>query len=398
MIKIWGKQKMKPCWILLVVCTKFVIDIFLLFNLSISLYLSFVSNILFIAIYIMLVFSLSTYRNTMAQSNKVPIVLLDAMIFIIYVMFINIIENDSMFAALLYPSLWFSIMWLAYVYAVNNNVNFINLGFTVVVTNIIIGIVYLTQVINIEFDINKQAMRINSVFYILMGLPFILMLKKKRIRVVLVVLVLIVTMFSYKRTAIVIFFIESFIYFSLVMKSRISRKAFVKMIFVSALIIVSIIYSYDYIVQFTGQDILLKLSDMKADRGSGRIDIYIRVVDALKDSSIFNIVFGHGYGGVARELGGMSSHNDFLEIFFNYGLVGFYLFMRWLCRMFAYVKKMRREHFRYVNIYIVSLIGFCIMICLTHLVFIPSYFYYLTFLWGVFLGNFKRSITGRKLY
>ena len=62
---------------------------------------------------------------------------------------------------------------------------------------------------------------------------------------------------------------------------------------------------------------------MNEDEGNGRLDIYSDVFVQYLDSDLFSQLFGHGYNMVSVVLKGPSAHNDFLEVLYDYGIIGF---------------------------------------------------------------------------
>lgn len=94
------------------------------------------------------------------------------------------------------------------------------------------------------------------------------------------------------------------------------------------------------------------------DNGSGRSDIWKSAINDYWNGSIFNILFGYGYGGIEVSNGfGMATstmHNQFLQNLVSYGIVGFALYLRLLFLVF-------KEYIRNKVDYVGCFIGIMIM-------------------------------------
>ena len=71
-----------------------------------------------------------------------------------------------------------------------------------------------------------------------------------------------------------------------------------------------------------------RFQNISEDGGSGRDIVFAKVFYSIFDSSTGDFVFGHGYNAVLLDkVGfGFSAHNEFLEVFYDYGLVGIMMF------------------------------------------------------------------------
>lgn len=74
---------------------------------------------------------------------------------------------------------------------------------------------------------------------------------------------------------------------------------------------------------------------------SGRSDMHSEIFNHISHSFFPEIIFGHGYGGTTKILG-MPAHNDFIDIFYNYGIIYFILYsfivLLFIYKCFAWYK------------------------------------------------------------
>lgn len=104
------------------------------------------------------------------------------------------------------------------------------------------------------------------------------------------------------------------------------------------LLIVDLLFLNNLIInKFFDKSILIRLSG------------YSEIFDAMKEFSILEIFFGKGSSSVIA-LRGLAAHNDFLEYFFDYGLLGLFFFMLFLTSLFIFLKQGRNTSFAIIII------------------------------------------------
>lgn len=162
-------------------------------------------------------------------------------------------------------------------------------------------------------------------YFLIATLPFIFSLNSKKAKSILLILTLVACILSAKRTGIVA--IVFIMLMSVNVRSFLSSKTwkqFPKFIFVALLIFVMLNF-------FLGDELNLifdRFKGMSEDGGSGRDIVYADVWSMIKSSNLTQLIFGHGYNAVQgdSELG-FSSHNDFLEITYDFGVWGIMCYM-----------------------------------------------------------------------
>ena len=122
----------------------------------------------------------------------------------------------------------------------------------------------------------------------------------------------------------------------------------------------------------------------KEDITNGRETIYRVTWKMIKASTESQLVFGHGHNAVRRDSPlEISAHNDFLEIFYDYGTIALMLYLG----LWFYVVKQFLFHFRndtdYFLPYALSICIFAVMALVSQLVVYVSYFLYLVMFWAV---------------
>lgn len=178
----------------------------------------------------------------------------------------------------------------------------------------------------------------SDIYYSLCLFPFALQLiKNKRWKLVIIFAQFFVTFLSNKRTGFIALCIGLILYFILETSGE-SKKNFIRMFGRILLIVVAIwvlYYVSTYVDNRFGFGIYARLNRLETDEGSGRGRMYQAVWNAIKNSSWFEILFGHGMNTAGKVAGAGYAHNDFLEVFYDYGLFSF------ICIIIYYVSIIR---------------------------------------------------------
>ncbi|GAA1748909.1 hypothetical protein GCM10009810_06760 [Nostocoides vanveenii] len=232
----------------------------------------------------------------------------------------------------------------------------------------------------------RGGLLINAIFYVILGLPFILAIQSRTMRMAGILVIVTAAAASNKRTAIVALSVALFMY--LLTENRRSKPA-TTLRFRPGLaaggLILAVITPYWVGLRVFGVDILAKFADAGQDGGSGRAEIYSWVWKRLGEASANRLFFGHGTNAVAQETGGFSAHNDFLEVAYDYGLVGFGLYLFVYACLIATLIKLVSSRNRYAGAWAASLGLFATLSSLSHLALIPTYVALLAVFWGYIL-------------
>ena len=117
---------------------------------------------------------------------------------------------------------------------------------------------------------------------------------------------------------------------------------------------------------------------------TGREAIYLVTIEMIKHSSPAHILLGNGHNGVRRDSPlGISAHNEFLEIIYDYGIIILMVYLG----LWVYVLRQWYFHYRNNTIfflpYTMSVCIFAVMAMVSQLVLYCSYFLYLVIFWGI---------------
>ncbi len=213
-------------------------------------------------------------------------------------------------------------------------------------------------------------------YFCIMMLPFIL-LQKHKYKYVFIFLIIIASLLASKRTGIMTLLISLFIYY-LISEKGLTRKIKMLLMFSAFSFFVFIITDIFFKEQL---NILLeRFYNISEDGGSGRDVVFADVLNLIQNSSTTNFIFGHGYNTVVDVIA-FSAHNDFLEVFYDYGLIGFIIY----CSIYIVIVYNIKEesNIKIKSSLIVSLVLFFLTSLASHLVLFPTSIICLCAYWGI---------------
>ena len=141
----------------------------------------------------------------------------------------------------------------------------------------------------------------------------------------------------------------------------------------------------------TGGYIIGRFDAISEDEGSGRLGIYMEVIAKIQKSDFISFIFGHGRLAVEKVTAyGMPAHNDFLEMFYDYGVIMFILYLVFHIFFLLNIFKLIRIKSAYAPIMAMSYVSFFIFSMISH-VFLYSYFLFYIMLWGAVWGTLNRE-------
>jgi membrane protein len=157
-------------------------------------------------------------------------------------------------------------------------------------------------------------------FIIIFFLPFLFISENKFIAFILAICLVALVFISVKRSLIIAVTLFSISYYGIgiYFNKNISNKR--KIIFTISILAILIIVTSYYSNSVYGEQLDQRLSKLEEDGGSGRDAIYAQAYDKIIQSDIIELLFGHGYNTVQKDMG-IPSHNELLEIGYDFGIL-----------------------------------------------------------------------------
>ena len=232
---------------------------------------------------------------------------------------------------------------------------------------------------------------LNPVYFISYLMPVVLLLRSKVLKVGILLLIFVVVILSYKRLAILAYSTSILVYFYYLSRSG-SNAKFWKIITVflgSVMFIAVMAFSFRYMGAAFGLDWSGRMSDMVSGGGSGRFDIWKGTIAALASQPSYWL-FGHGYLATENTAFGWA-HNDFIEILYDFGLLGLALYLMFIGKIIKTFIEMKKLRYMHLDAFAVSLVWFAWGTMFSMLVIKPFWFLSLAFFWGMTIADFENT-------
>ena len=254
------------------------------------------------------------------------------------------------------------------------------------IQNVVIQIVIALYMYNRFFTYQAGAQKLNSIFYVLLLMPFVFCQSNAIIRNILIGEMAFATFISLKRTAVLILAICYIVY--IIKQDRDNRKTLIKILgAIAAGTILLLVVQNKF-----GYNLVGKLSTTLEDGGSGREAIYSELFSKLFTRDFQQVIFGGGLRAVYNLINS-TAHNDFFEVIYDFGLVGFIAYLMIYKRLISIYKMMILHDYQFSFSFLSSVIIFVIMSLLSHVLMIPTYMLFICIFWAECIRDFEHSIT-----
>lgn len=230
----------------------------------------------------------------------------------------------------------------------------------------------------------NTRVQLNAVYFTLATLPWVLTQRRRLWRVGAVLLIALAVYSSLKRTALVALLAGGIAYFliGLMVAPRRERLRHLGLAIVCA---IAGIMSFVWIDDALDNAFSMRVGAVIDDQGTGRIGIYKAAAESLDKLSTGRWLLGGGHGAVQRAIG-VSAHNDWLEVMFDFGLVGLCLYSAIHVLLLRRLGLLTRARSEYAPAYAACYAVFFVFSAISHLIIYPTYFIYITAFWGAVEG------------
>jgi O-antigen ligase len=320
-------------------------------------------------------------------------------LWMIYIVFNALINSNNLFLDLRETLWWPLTYFLFYFISYNDNKNqYIHLIIRYFpIFFIAITLQYASiRLASLNFGslIAQAMMSVNHVFFVALLLPFAFLIKKKSLKYLILFIGLLATLLSFKRSAMAFVgpILVMAVYYDF-LKNR--KNGIIKGLFITIIFLFSFFLIFNYIDNKTGGHITNRIELATVDGGSGRTDTYKAVWRNFKIKSWEYKLVGSGHNAVRNEAimtleNTVSAHNDFLEVLYDYGIIGIGLYFLFIVKILQRTFSLRQVNAKYYHAHLAVLIIFIIMSMVSHLILYPTYFAYLVIIWAIVEGQMRR--------
>lgn len=257
------------------------------------------------------------------NSFSIKLLLLSIIIWFVLVDLINLVTLGEAGALLLLAIWWFLTYQFTYSFCRRNQGHIKGLMKVYMGMFVVWALlnVYARQQIMINFG---QANAVTGyAYYLLIFVPFILLLKKSKIKTGLLILSIIMIMTSFKRGTMVTLPVMLIVYGYVkgLLANDLSKfyKYFGILLFLAILLI-------PIIDESSGGFLSQRFSQEQLEDGSGRSGNWELAINNIEQRSEFELFVGLGHGSSVKLLG-TGVHNEWLEFLFSFGIIGFLLYL-----------------------------------------------------------------------
>lgn len=245
---------------------------------------------------------------------------------------------------------------------------------------------FFTNYFSMNLEIKNRSTSSYTILYLL---PFTLCSKKKIVRMAAIAITLFVIVFSLKLGGLIGASLGVSTYL-LLYQTVIKGKRFkiggwlviIGAIFIIAWIISQLNYLY--------MDELLTVRVLEAQEsgGSGRMDIYSDVLKLIANSSLLNFLFGHGWGATIKDSRmHLTAHNDFLEVFYDFGFFSFVLYILLIIALLKFCHKLLKQKSEYAPALGASIAIFLVGSSFSHIWIYYNNLLLFAIFWGFICAN-----------
>lgn len=240
----------------------------------------------------------------------------------------------------------------------------------------------------------------NAVYCVLTVLPFILMSPKRWISYAAILLTFLSVIYSNKRSAFVIFAIAVLPTLWFLTANKV-RKMHTKQLIIITIIVVFLWQVFSYFeFNYLGGHLINRFESVEDDQGSGRFPLWFFVWTQIQQSDFISFLIGHGHNAVGLLGMATASHNDFLDVIYDYGIVMFCIYIAIHIRILKRFIYLYKTHSSFFPSYSFMYITFVVMSCVSILVVQARYLIYMGIYWGAIEAfievNRKNELTNKQ--
>ena len=204
-------------------------------------------------------------------------------------------------------------------------------------------------------DLEMGGFTNNTGYLFISLLPFLFLLNKRIVQLVLYLIILFFVIYSSKRGAMVILFVFSFYFISV---NYLKGRKFSNYLLVAALLVIG----YYILMQIIGESEFIE-NKIIATIEDNSVNERDKIAETLwtyfwgENSKLYNYLFGHGVASTVKVAGNWA-HNDWLEFLLTSGFFGLFLYATFFKQLFSVLKRNKCREFYYYILFSCSMIWF----------------------------------------
>jgi O-antigen ligase len=317
----------------------------------------------------------------------------------IYIYFIALVfslsyplQSRDEYVKIILPLLLFYIMCSISLYVKNDQI----VVWAISIIVILLGFNYFSgYYVNLFGTVNSTT----ASYHVLYFLPFLLCHRNKILRIVFMAFIAVIVMVSLKRGGLVAVFAAIAVYLYISQFKLKGRHLTVWGAFATISVIIGVFYLFSIINERVVDDqLLIRIDAASQTGGSGRLDVYKGYLDFIGNDNIGNLIIGHGWWGSMRDSRvGVTCHNDFLEAFVDFGIIGFLLYVAFVISLIKHCSKMIKVKHEYAPAMGAGIAMFLVNSMVAHILIYPKYQLIIALFWGFMVSATRKMIIKDKI-
>lgn len=224
-----------------------------------------------------------------------------------------------------------------------------------------------TYILIYNFSSFFNLFHLASSYYLLCLLPLLLLCDSKYVKLCSFIVVAVIVFSSLKRGGTIALMLATIVY--LFVYNYVKTRKLAKGTIITLLSMPVVVYMFYRFGTYGEETIIERLNSLQNDEGSGRESIYRNVFSLIKNQELITLVFGNGENAVMRHsASGYSAHNDYLEILYNYGIIGFVFYIQFTIRFVGLFFSSLKQNNNLAPVLALSIIIFLVLSNISHIV------------------------------
>ena len=260
---------------------------------------------------------------------------------------------------------------------------------------VIMGYIFYTNRQNVVDFLNNENVGLNASYFLMYSLPLVMCVKKNYIRYIMMLFIILAVMMSFKRTGFAATLLAIAVYYFVdrFLLGKISFKTILGLILVIGIIVLVVLY----ISNLTEGYLLVRFTQA-LDNGDPRDELREIAFKMIVNSDFFPLLFGHGYDMMMYDSPEeLASHNDYLEVTYDYGLIGLVLYLNIYLQLFILGRKLLKTKSKFAAPLFASLVLLSICSFFSHIFLYHHFSSLLLLFWAIVIGDYQHGLSDKPL-
>ena len=194
-----------------------------------------------------------------------------------------------------------------------------------------------------------------DVYYVLGLLPLMMIYFKDNKAIIPIIAAALAVAFTAKRAGIIAIVFMIISYYLIKGSQNNSLKRHVRYLVFLILVLAVVTGGAIYLDNRLGLRLVTRLMRLSEDGGSGRDIRWRLILESIFHANPFQIILGHGNGSILASFG-VHAHNDFIELFYENGIIGAAMYVLFYIRLIIIDIRMIRRKYAYAAQFTAALI------------------------------------------